>query len=144
MFGVSSYHPRSITYAVSQNVIDIIESIEPGVHQYLPYELFRPDGTPHPDKRWLLNNCARAERFDWERPSVVQIKAAPHFYGDFGPKNLFARAKAVSDRAMWTEYRYNPYRRLVLSDAFLDALNAAGCRGWQPAHADLGKRISEV
>jgi len=49
------------TYAISQRVIGIIEAIEPNVHQYLAYQMLQPDGSVHPDQRWMLNVCTRAD-----------------------------------------------------------------------------------
>lgn len=122
------------TYAVSQKVIDIIESIEPGVHQYLPYELIQPDGSAHPDKRWLLNICTRAETIDYARSAVVPQRGAEFFYIETGKRlKLTLRAEAVQGRALWYEYRLCvPGNNFFVSDRLWEALQAAGCRGWRP------------
>lgn len=60
-------------YAVSQKVVDIIESIEPRVNQIIPYGMLNPDGSIHPATRWLLNVCTRAEVVDGEISNVVWV-----------------------------------------------------------------------
>lgn len=134
------------TYAVSQRVIDIIESIEPGVHQYLPYELVQPDGFIHPDRRWLLNVCTRVETLDYERSNVIPIRDRPHFYHDrTNDHQLVIRKSAVTGRAIWFEYRYRDSAgQFLISDAFWDALNAAGCAGWRPDYGPRGRHIEEI
>lgn len=134
------------TFAISQRVIDVIESIEPGVHQYLPYELIQKDGSVHPDKRWLLNVCTRLDTLDYERSNVIALKNKPYFYHDRNTgHHLVVRKVAIEDRALWFEYRYRDADgQFLLSDRFWDALNAAGCTGWRPEHGSRGRRIEEV
>lgn len=125
------------TWAISQKVIDIIESIEPGVHRYLPFELIQPDGSVHPDRRWLLNVCARAEVVDTERSNVVWLKGRmPRKFADLhGKKHLILKACEMTTRTLWYEWRYNTSPRTFASDRLWDALQAAGIRGWQPYYS---------
>ncbi len=136
------------TVAISQKVIDIIESIEPGVHQYLPYELICKDGSVHPNQRWMLNVCARAETLDYKRSNVIPIRDHPHWISDrTNDRYLVVRKEAVVGRAMWFEYRYRKMGSgmpFMLSDRFWDALNAAGCAGWRPQSGDYGQHIEEL
>jgi hypothetical protein len=134
------------TYAVSQRVIDIIESIEQGVHQYLPYELIQKDGSVHPDQRWLLNVCTRTETLDYERSNVIALRDAPYFYGDRTKDHyLVVRKSAIEGRALWYEHRYfESNGQFLLSDRFWDALNKAGCAGWRPDYSARGQHIEEA
>ena len=134
------------TYAISQRVIDIIESIEPGVHQYLPYELIQKDGSVHPDQRWLLNCCTRIESLDYERSNVIATKDMERFFHDRNTgHHLVVRKSVVEGRALWYDFRYeNSQGNFMVSDRFWDALNAAGCAGWQPAYGALRGYIEEV
>ena len=134
------------TYAISQRVIDIIEAIEPGVHQYLPYELIQPDGSVHPDQRWLLNVCTRIEALDYESSNVVALRDRPQFNHDRNTgHHLVVRKSVVEGRALWFEYRYRGAQgQFLLSDRFWDALNKAGCAGWRPDSFARGHHIEEV
>ncbi len=133
------------TYAISQKVIDIIENIEPGVHQYLPYEMINLDGSVHPAKRWLLNVCTRLELVDIERSNVVEVKDVDTFGLVAGkPRKLIVDAKRVMGRAIWCEYRCTgtPSKTLI-SDQFFDALQVAEIRGWEP-HYSFREHIEEL
>jgi len=134
------------TYAVSQRVIDIIEAIEPGVHQYLPYELICKDGSVHPDRRWLLNVCTRAETLDYEPSNVIALRDRPYFYADrTKDHHLVVRKEAVAGRALWFEYRYRGSQgKFLLSDRFWNALDEAGCAGWRPDSFARGEHIEEL
>lgn len=137
------------TFAVSQKVIDIIELIEPGVHQYLPYELIQRDGSVHPDTRWLLNVCTRAETIDYERSNVIPMRDHPHWIMDrSNDHHLVLRKEAVAGRALWYEYRY--YSRpgvgapFLVSDRFWDAFKPSKSVGLRPQNGTLGQQIEEV
>jgi hypothetical protein len=134
------------TYAVSQRVIDIIESIEPNVHQYLPYELIQKDGSVHPDKRWLLNVCSRIAALDYEQSNLFSYRESPYLYDDnTGEHFLVARKGIVASRALWFEYRYlGTHGQFLLSDRLWDALNRAGCAGWRPKNGFRGQHIEEL
>lgn len=120
------------TYALSQKVIDIIESIEPGIHRYLPFELRQPDGSIHPDKRWLLNICTRAEVIDTDRSNVGWLKPpSERWFGDLeGKKHLILKETDVAGRALWCEWRYHTSPNAFASDQLWNALHDAGIRGW--------------
>lgn len=126
------------TYAISQRVIDAIEAIEPGVHQYMPYRMLQPDGSAHADRRWMLNVCTRAEVVDMER-SNVQWMASPldyRFMDAPGERQLVVKADEAARRAIWFEWRYHKggFGNFI-SDALWNALQNAGVRGWQPHYA---------
>jgi hypothetical protein len=128
--------PAFGSWAISQQVIDIIEAIEPGVHQYLPYELLNPDGSVHPAKRWLLNVCTRAECVDVEKSNVAWAPAPfdYKFMDHSNDKRLAVKADEARKRAVWFEWRYGGYDAPLISDAFWNAVKSAGLRGWQPDH----------
>lgn len=134
------------SWAISERVIDLIEAIEPGVHQYLPFELLQPDGSVHPAKRWLLNVCTRADIVDEEKSDVVRLKPPSDF--KFGNnKNEFSlvvKAEEARKRALWFEWRYAgpAFGSPMVSDALWDSIKAAGIRGWQP-HRAYKRHIEE-
>lgn len=133
------------TWAISRRVIDMIEAIEPGVHQYLPFQLLQPDGSVHGDQRWMLNVCARAEVVDVEK-SNVQWMAPPlnfRFMNAPGERRLIVKAAEAAKRAFWYEWRYHNAQGTFTSDALWAALQSAGVRGWEP-HFAFPHHIEEV
>jgi hypothetical protein len=126
---------RFNSYAISDKVVEIIESIEPGVHSYLPYELLRPDGSVHPARRWLLNVCTRAEVIDVEKSNAGWLagKGPRWFAENPGERKLVVRADEASRRALWCEWRYNGVGgKMIVSDRLYNAVKSAGLKGWQP------------
>lgn len=122
-------------FGVSERIIDLIEKIEPGVHRFLPFEFLRPDGAAHPDRRWILNICSRAEVIDVERSHVQWMKPPLDFqFMDLpGDPLLFAKAAEASKRALWCEWRYTKGAyQSIASDALWEGLAEIGARGWAP------------
>lgn len=134
-------------YGLSQKVIDMIESIEPGVHQYLPLEFLNPDGSISPEKRWLLNITTRAETVKTDESNVVWFKDvngedyefSPRKYGDLtangGKRQIVIDAQKSANRALWKEWRYRTPGGLgfMVSDRLWTMIQDAGVRGWSTA-----------
>jgi|GEM_PF-3046637 len=133
-------------YAISQRAIDIIEAIEPGVHQYLPFELINPDGSVHPEPRWLLNVCTRAFTLDIARSNVIVHNQLPGIYVHTSNDiKLVVHKEKVAGRALWYEYRYQGAQgNFLMSDACWSAFQAAGISGLRPDYFDRGKHIEEL
>jgi hypothetical protein len=136
-------------YAVSQKVIDIIEGIEPGIHQFIPYEMLNPDGSCNPTKRRLLNICTRAEVVEVEKSNVVWMdhgggrrKFGDLTAGGLQPK-IIVNADEASHRAIWCEWRYHSGRNFIVSDRFWNELQGEGIKGWGP-HPSYPEQIEEV
>lgn len=135
------------SWAVSRKVIDLIEAIEPGVHQYLPFELVQPDGSVHPDRRWLLNVCTRAEVIDTERSNVAWLSGmgTRRIFSDGpGRPRLIARAAEASKLSLWFEWRYmGAGPATFASDRLWDMLRTSNILGWG-AHHNYGEQVQEA
>lgn len=133
------------TYAISQKVIDIIERIEPGVHNYIPYEMIKPDGSVHPARRWLLNICTRLELIDVGKSNVVDVGSGK--FGDITAggrqPHIVVKADECSRRAIWFEWRYSRDTFLI-SDSFWNALQAEGIKGWSSKFGSYPDHIEEA
>lgn len=67
---------------VSARFRDLVETFEPGVHQFVPIVLKAPDGTPHPGA-WYMFNCTQSfdavlaaessTRLPWRGAKTVDI-----------------------------------------------------------------------
>lgn len=133
-------------FAISQRAIDIIEAIEPGVHQYLPFELINPDGSVHPEPRWLLNVCTRAFTLDVARSNIIPRNNRPGvFVHTSNDIVLVVHKEKVAGRALWYEYRYQSAGyQFLMSDACWSAFQSAGISGLRPDYGDRGKHIEEL
>ncbi len=57
-----TYLPEILGVSViTSRIRDVIEKLEPGVHQYLPFEFYYKDGEKIPGERWYLNICNRLD-----------------------------------------------------------------------------------
>lgn len=60
-------------YAVSATAVELIESVDPGVHRYHPFDLTMADGSPTPEPYMLLNIGQRADTIALEAsPQMVK------------------------------------------------------------------------
>lgn len=133
-------------FAISQRAIDIIEAIEPGVHQYLPFELINPDGSVHHEPRWLLNVCTRLFTLDVARSNIIPRNNRPGvFVHTSNDIKLVVHKEKVAGRALWYEYRYQRAGyQFLMSDACWDAFKVAGMSGLRADYGDRGKHIEEL
>jgi len=53
-------------WVVSEDFQRVVESLEPGVHQYLPFKLFRKNGEPAEKQYYFLNICRQVDAIDME------------------------------------------------------------------------------
>ncbi|MET4897475.1 hypothetical protein RN629_09955 [Sphingomonadaceae bacterium jetA1] len=127
-------------------MIDIIEGIEPDVHNYIAYEMLNPDGSAHPAKRWLLNICGRSEVIDVEKSNVVQLGTGMFADVTAGGRRplIVVKADCAAQRAIWHEWRYHSSHRFIVSDRFWSALQAGNIRGWSPKFGTYPDHIEEA
>lgn len=153
--------PLGISYAIPQQVIDAIESVEPGIHQYWPADLTWDDGAPIGEKRWLLNICNRLDTLLPEVSKDIWVTKPPVGEGMYiftdamqtrmalrfnkghaerlaDPPNLFASKERIGSHAIWYEYRLDE-ERVFFSDQFTSVLLALGTSG-----LDLAYHVREV
>ena len=53
-------------WVVSEDFRRVVESIEPGIHQYLPFKLFRKNGEAAEKQYYFLNICRQVDAIDME------------------------------------------------------------------------------
>lgn len=113
---------------ITNHVRDAIEALEPGVHQYLPFELYYKDGTPVPGERWYLNICNRLDTIAPEHCNIGVYPDVGKYFTGNGPPDVKVWKHKVAGHAIWSEWKYN--NRTYVSDALADALKAMGAHGW--------------
>ena len=60
----------NLACGISERLRDIIESVEPGVHQYLPLLMLQRNGKPFDEKYFILNICQSFEADIFPDPSL--------------------------------------------------------------------------
>ena len=127
-------------WAISQTIVDIIEEIEPGVHQYFPIEFEFPSGRQLDERYFLLNICTMPQTLALDQCSGIFRHDIPNakergYLADF--RLVFRRGmrrnleppveylKAYKDRvegrAIWAEYGLT---ELMISDEFFVRVSA--------------------
>ena len=128
--------------AITQSVIDIIEDIEPGVHQYFPIKFILRSGERQPQPYFLLNTCTYIQTFDLENPKfdVSELNEErhehyPHHKYTVIESELFKSGNLdkppiltlfkdkIRGRALWGEYGYD---RTIYSQEMVERVNAMG------------------
>lgn len=129
--------PRQFAFSITQEVRDLIEKFEPGVHQYLPFELHLPGGQKEPTSRWLLNICNRLDTISIESSRNIvegfpnrELYPALSYYGASSGKREFAVFRdKIAGHALWSEYKYDGL--IGLSHEFAEEIFRRKLRGWQ-------------
>lgn len=105
---------------------DIVEAIEPGVHQFFRVEFEWKDGTSA-GHRYLLNVCNRVDYIDREHSLLVKSG-----YGyepvDGSPDNAFVHPEHVAGMALWYDKAFHSHAPFV-SQSVVDSFHAAGLKG---------------
>lgn len=119
---------------ITERVVDLIEAIEPGVHQYLPAEIYNSDGSFR-ERRWLLNICNQLDTLVPEHSNIVVSPYGRYMIGN-GAFQVSAWKEKIDRHAIWNEYRV-PMR--IIHDQMYEGIKRNNIRGW-----DFSKKIDEI
>lgn len=129
---------HSLTY-VSDRFKSVVESIEPGIHQFIPFQIVGPRKVVIADM-WFMVVCNRIDSVDRELTTFLLVDGQMWMPGREAPREQWplnfdpnAKGKFVFNLAqignhhMWYDQHsiYGPY----LSDRLADALNTANLTG---------------
>jgi len=125
---------HSPTMIVSQRFRDVVEAVEPGVHQFEPVEYVTKQGA-HVADMFVFVICNRIDSVD--RDLTTQYRLHPvgnpttskskYWQPSIQGTQLVFNAAQVGDHHLWVD-KYLPDYKLV-SSAFVDAACAAGLVG---------------
>lgn len=122
---------------VSQKFKDIVESFEPHVHQFAAVDVYWDAGEPPVGTCYFFIPCNRLDTthrqlttWRWSQGEI----AASWRSGSRDPGGLVFRKGAHGKASIWCD-KYLPDANLC-SDAFHDAVQAAGCDGVSFMHFD--------
>jgi hypothetical protein len=124
--------------ALSTRLKDLIESIEPGVHQFAPVEVLHKDGSPYGETFWFYNILTVIDAIN---PVKGGVYKQPRSNFDKDPDAFVWTIKSggdgflavykdrVAGRAMWLDKRF--YGAHFFSDALLEGMRAQEMEGWE-------------
>lgn len=120
----------------------VLESIEPNIHQYSPVELFWTDGEKAANV-FYFNVCNRLDTVDHDRTEHEMYKGISYDLGAAPEKKLVFDLKKVGQAAIWRDRHLQPWGGAWVSDKLKRALEAAGISGVRFQHfldsSDFGK-----
>jgi hypothetical protein len=145
---------------VSQRFMELVESIEPHVHQFFPAELFLSDGvTPYGEPFWIMNVTTRVDAICLERSTMYERgKDEPELTPDqyfTGYSQYVVRAEEtdgririqvsvykdrIQGRALWCDYRFGA--SIFCSDEMMARMREIGIEGYD-IHSEI-KHIDEI
>lgn len=130
---------------LSERAKAVIESVEPGVHQFFPVEYFWGDGEKIETRYWLYicnrRDSVCAEKSNWVLNSLGYYSTAQdtidfgwdipqHVNVDAPAKFVFEQAK-IGDAHLWREGRAGGLP--LMSEAMYQAIIDAGLTGFSPS-----------
>ena len=124
---------------VSEKFRSVVESVEPGVHQFIPFQIVAAKKEVLADM-WFMVVCNRLDSVDREQTTLILDRGSmwishlnvpredwrPNFDPNVKGKFVFNSAQ-IGEHHLWYDKHsiYGPY----LSDELADALTAAGITG---------------
>ena len=111
------------TPCLSSEVRDMIEMLEPGVHQFFPVEIYGVDGNIREPRRYLLNICQLVDAIVEGRYAVLNDGSRLYRAGSLNPIKI--RRRDVSNLHLWRDRRLN-YRKFLISDVLYRQIADAG------------------
>jgi hypothetical protein len=112
--------PDCYGYMISTKIGDVIEALEPGVHQYLPCEWYDMHGRLIPEQRWMLNICNRLDTIAPEHSDIIVHPKLEIYMNGNGDRHVSIWKYKAASHAIWCEWKYGSYN--YASDAFAEAL----------------------
>jgi hypothetical protein len=139
--GVIPDYRRTLGFnCVTDTFKNVIEAIEPGVHQFIAFEVVGA-GKKHIIKLWFMVVCNRLDSVDREHTTLVLYRGAMWMSKNEAPRDqwpahvnentqsrLVFNLKQIGDRHLWFDKHY-PDQHPLASDKLVAALKAANVTG---------------
>jgi hypothetical protein len=109
-------------YGVREDLKVRIESLEPGVHQFIPLTVTLKNGGPALEESYLLQIGSRVDAIDGER-SVARFDSGAYWLDGFPPgtAKLVLRREPIAGRAIWWDEKLtNPFVSNELHDVMVE------------------------
>jgi len=131
---------------ISQAIVDLIEELEPGVHQYFPVEFIMKSGPQPAQKYYSLNVCTNLKTLDFEKSRVFKKETNPerrwYFQGQEylvypesrvpkldAPFDLFVKKERFQGYVIWHEHGVESKDSIYVTDSFYERVLETGGLG---------------
>ncbi|WP_208347474.1 imm11 family protein [Pseudaestuariivita rosea] len=125
----ASFMVQNGLYIVQKPFYDLIEQLDPCLHQFFPIEVRHRNGTPHDPPCYAINVTETRDSIVDQQSSVEKFVTNPkntdkHII--YYKKDITVDPSTISDIHLWREARYP--QSLLMSDELRDALKETGLR----------------
>jgi hypothetical protein len=117
---------------VSDKFKDIVESFEPGIHQFFPVDVYWEDGE-FASKKYFFNVCTRIDSLDRER-TTMQFIGYMWKSVEGGDNQLVFNTEAIGNARIWCDKYF--HASLMIADQVAVAVKSAGLTGVSMRHCD--------
>ena len=131
---------------ISQDIVELIEDMEPGVHQYFPVEFIMKSGPQPEQDYYILNVCTQLKSLDFEKGQVgkspikedmrwyFQGKEYETHYLSNTPKfeppyDLYVKKAVFEGHVLWHEHGVQAKTSIYVTDEFYSRALALGDLG---------------
>jgi hypothetical protein len=96
--------PLGKRYAVSQSIREFIETLEPGVHQFIPLEITFRNGEAPTEKYYLVNICNLVDAVDKANSRMKKSSYGSRFIvtGSSNAK-VVLKKRAIHEMSLWVD-----------------------------------------
>lgn len=126
---------------VSDKFKNVVETLEPSVHQFIPFEIVGA-GKKHIANMWFMVVCNRLDSVDrehttlalyrgvlWQPAREVPREYWPSHVGPDTPSKLYFNLSQIGDHHLWFDKHIGTAQLPFVSTILADALKAAGVTG---------------
>ncbi len=127
-------------YGVNQRVREVIEELEPGIHQFIPTTVLKKNGEPfNDDTYYILNICQIVDAIIIEESDVYKKEGKDFYTGEYhyrllpDPTLTFFMIQfdkeLVAGKHLWRGKNHLPTRTFC-SDELIERFNKEGFKKW--------------
>ncbi|NSX55129.1 imm11 family protein [Parasulfitobacter algicola] len=125
----ASFMVQDGLYIVQKPFRDLIEQLDPGLHQFFPIEVRHRNGTPHDPPCYAINVTETRDSIVDDQSTVDKFVTDPENTDKrivYFKKDITIDPSKLTNIHLWREVRYP--KSLLMSDELRDALKETGLR----------------
>lgn len=117
---------EGLAFFVDEKFKDVVESLEPGVHQFFPVEFVWKDGSHAADRFWFVP-CYRLDSVD-RKSTTFEFRSIWYLDGDANKRLVFNRSQ-IGERHIWMDKYISGSSGVWISSMLKAALDEADVTG---------------
>ncbi len=118
------------SWTVSERFKDIVEGLEPGIHNWLPTDLVYADGKPEPEQHYFLQVGQTLDTVIFERTAFISGVSVTGEHTVMFPRTnhlMTLDKEKIAGKHLWKE-KYAEHQATFISDELVKTLKKLGLR----------------